>query len=275
MTFHVFVLLLLSFLMLLLAQLCHLYWTHHPPSQAKAEAMRTTVQRLLRPRTPLDCPACRLCCTLSSGVSPAPTSVRPWREVKSRRGAPKRVNTEGFACPNQQCLYSGITDAHIHALVGDGTHGHAERIQTFRCQACHTTFTARRHTPLYRLKTPSQQVAMVLTALAEGLDASAAERIFGYRQAMITTWLSRAGEHAQTLHEHFFCNLQLPHLQLDELRTRLRSNRHVLWLWLAIDPCTKILPVLHLGLRTQNAAHTVIHSLRRILAAFLPPALHE
>jgi hypothetical protein len=133
MTVHVFVLLLLSFLMLFLAQLCHLYWTHHPPSQAKAEAMRTTVQRLLRPRTPLDCPACRLCCNLSSGVSPAPTPVRPWREVKSRRGAPKRVNTDGFACPNQQCLYSGITDAQIHALVGDGKHGRAERIQTFRC----------------------------------------------------------------------------------------------------------------------------------------------
>jgi len=34
----------------------------------------------------------------------------------------------------------------------------------------------------------------------------------------------------------------------------------------AIDPTTKILPVLHLGLRTQNAAHAVIHCLRRILA---------
>jgi hypothetical protein len=56
---------------------------------------------------------------------------------------------------------------------------------------------------------------MVLSALAEGLDPSAAERVFGSRQATITTWLTRAGEHAQTLHEHFFCNLQLPHLQLD------------------------------------------------------------
>ncbi len=46
-------------------------------------------------------------------------------------------------------------------LFGDGTHGRAEKIQTFRCQACHTTFTARRHTPLYRLKTPSHQIAMV------------------------------------------------------------------------------------------------------------------
>ena len=38
---------------------------------------------------------------------------------------------------------------------------------------------ARRNTPLYRLKTPSQQVAMVLSALAEGLDPSAASRVAG------------------------------------------------------------------------------------------------
>jgi IS1 family transposase len=47
----------------------------------------------------------------------------------------------------------------------------------------------------------------------------------------------------------------------------LRNAKQVLWLWLTIDPCTKIVPVLHLGLRTQNMAHTVIHSLRELLAA--------
>ena len=125
---------------------------------------------------------------------------------------------------------------------------------------------ARRNTPLYRLKTPSQQVAMVLSALAEGLDASAVGRVFGYRQATITTWLTRAGEHAESLHKHVFCHLQLPYLQLDELRTRLPSHTHVLWLWLVIDPRTKILPVLQLGPRTQHMAHRVIHSLRQMLA---------
>jgi hypothetical protein len=77
-------------------------------------------------------------------------------------------------------------------LQGDGKHGQAERIQTFRCQACLTTFSARHDTPLYRLKTPSHQIATVLAALAEGLDTSAAERVFGYRQATIAAWLSRA-----------------------------------------------------------------------------------
>jgi IS1 family transposase len=263
MTFYVFLFLLVCFLLLSLSLLCRLSWPHLQLSHAPIGSRRALVHRLLKPRTPLDCPLCRLD---SPGVQPASAPIRPWSEVKSRRGAPKRVNTEGFACPNQQCAYFGITDAQIHALVGDGKHGHAEQIQTFRCQACRTTFSARRDTPLYRLKTPSHQVAMVLSALAEGLDASAAERIFGYRQPTITTWLTRAGGHAEILHERSFCHLWLPHLQLDELRTRLRNATQVLWLWLAIDPCTKILPVLLLGPRTQHMAHMVLHSLRQTLA---------
>ena len=191
--------------------------------------------------------------------------MRPWREVKSRRGAPKRIATDGYACPNPQCTYFEITDAQIHALVGDGKHGHAEKIQTFRGPACHTTFSARLHTPLYRLKTPSHQIAVVLIARACGLDPSAAERVFGYRQATITTCLSRAGEHAHTLHECIFRTLWLPHLQLDELRTRLRSANQILWLWLAIDPLTKIVSVLELGPRSQIMAHRLIHSLRQRL----------
>jgi transposase-like protein len=128
------------------------------------------------------------------------------------------MNTEGFACPKQECPYFGIKEAQIHALVGDGTHGLTERIQTFRCQSCRTTFSARRHTPLYRLKTPSHQIALVLSALAEGLDASAGERVFGFRHTTITRWVARAGLHAQSLHERRFRSLQIPHVQLDELR---------------------------------------------------------
>jgi IS1 family transposase len=151
-------------------------------------------------------------------------------------------------------------------LVGDGTHGKTERIQTFRCQACQTTFSARRDTPLYRLKTASYRVAEVLAALAEGLDVAAAVRVFGHRPATITRWLTRAGDHSATLHERWFHQLRLPHVQLDEIRTRLRGRAHTLWLWLTIDPLTKIIPVLHLGARTQAAAHATVHALHQRLA---------
>jgi IS1 family transposase len=177
-----------------------------------------------------------------------------------------RILTQGFACPNRTCLYYQITDAQIHALVGDGTHGQCERIQTLRCQACGTTFSTRCNTPLYRLKTASQRVAEVLTALAEGLSVSAAVRVFGHRHATITTWLTRAGAHSATLHDRLFQKLTLPHLQLDELHTRLGSRVPALWLWLVVDPLTKIIPVLHLGARTQAAAQAVVHELYGRLA---------
>src|SRR5260370_33046019 len=121
MTLHVF--LLLFFLILSLAQLCHLCWTHHCLPHSKAVALHTAVHRLLKPRSPRDCPAC----TLSSVVESAPAPVRPWHEVKSRRGAPKRVNTDGVARPHPQCLYFGITGTYIQALAGDGPPGPAEQ----------------------------------------------------------------------------------------------------------------------------------------------------
>jgi len=106
----------------------------------------------------------------------------------------------------------------------------------------------------------------VLAALAEGLDPSEAPRVFGYQQATITTWLTRAARACTDLARTLLLPSPAPHLQLDELRTWLRCASQVLWLWLAIDPLTKILPALELGPRTQHMAHTVIHSLRQSLA---------
>jgi IS1 family transposase len=247
-------------------------WQRHQHPAPHPAAVTARVQRLLKPRTPDDCPACRQQATVPAATAPLCASVTPWREQKSRRAAPKRIDTQGFACPNQRCAYYRISDAQIHALVGDRGHGRRERIQTLRCQACDATFSTRRDTPLYRLKTPSQRVGEVLTALAEGLDISAAVRVFGHRHATITTWLTRAGEHSASLHDRVFRRLHLPHIQLDEIRTRLRSQAHTLWLWVAVDPISKIIPVLYLGSRTQDAAHAVIHDLRRKLVPGCIPA---
>jgi len=84
--------------------------------------------------------------------------------------------------------------------------------------------------------------------------------VFGHGAATITTWLTRSGEHSAALHHRWFRNLQLRHVQLDEIRTRLRSRTHVLWLWLAVDPLTKLIPALHLSTRTQHAAHAVVQT---------------
>jgi hypothetical protein len=252
-------------LLLVLSILIWLSWAWHRRQHPQSGPLAAHLQRLLKPRTPDDCPICCQHVVLTDTPS-SRSPLTPWSAVKSRRGRPKRINTQGFACPNRRCAYFRITDEQIHALVGDGGHGRYERIQTLRCQACGTTFSTRRDTPLYRLKTASQRVAEVLTALAEGLSVAAAARVFGHRHATITRWLTRAGTHSATLHDRTFRHLEVPHIQFDELRTRLRCRAHTLWLWVAVDPLSKIIPVLRLGPRTQDAAHCVVHDLSSRLA---------
>jgi hypothetical protein len=101
----------------------------------------------------------------------------------------------------------------------------------------------------------------VLSALAEGLDAAAAVRVFGHGEGTIARWQTRAGRHADRLHDHLFRRLHLPHIHLDEICTRLFGRCDGLWVRVALDPLTKIVPATHLGPRTQASAHALIHAL--------------
>ncbi len=243
MAVHVYIFLLVGCLLFFLALLWRLDWLHLQPSHSRGGAKRSRLHRLLKPRCPDDCPACRLASTASSDEEPAPGPVRPWREVKSRRGAPKRVNTEGFACPNPQCPYCGITDAQVHAAFW--------RWQAWPCRADpdvsvsglpHDVQCSTRHS-VVSFENPL--AAESTTAICAGRRTGSFRRRTRRRATIrppSRAFLTRAGKHAELFHEHSFRNLHirhLQHLQLDEIRTRLRSTTQVLWLWLAIDPCTR------------------------------------
>src|SRR5579859_2538125 len=250
-------------------------WRWPAPAAPRTRSNAQPTPRALKPRTPDDCPA-RL--AAHPGLPLASILPKPYSQVKSPRGRRKRIATAGYACPNPDCLYFGVTDDQVHALVGYGGHGRQEYIQDLKCQACQTKFSIRYGTVLYRLKTPAHRVGEVLSALAEGLSVGAAVRVFGYGEFTIRTWLTRAGLQVAALHERLFQNLKLLHVQLDELCTKTRQAADTLWVWFAIDARTKIIPVLKVGPRTQPVAHAVVHALVKVLApdclpvSLAPPA---
>jgi IS1 family transposase len=47
----------------------------------------------------------------------------------------------------------------------------------------------------------------------------------------------------------------------------------VLWLWVAVDPLTKLIPAMHLGPRTQESAHQLVHVVRSVLASTCVPVV--
>ena len=83
----------------------------------------------------------------------------------------------------------------------------------------------------------------------------------------------RAGVHSEHLHTLLFVQLTLPYLQVDELYAPVAGNRRKSWLWVAIEPVTKIIPAVHLGGRTNQDAYHFIHDLRLRLAQDCIPAI--
>jgi len=221
--------------------------------------------RRLRPRTPEDCPYCG-----KEHESDCHPVVRlrqpiPYSERKSRRGRPKEKQTEGHCCWNLRCDYYGVRNAKIHAIVGDGHHGKSEAIQDYKCQWCGRRVSERKGTVMFGLKTVTAKVAMVLTGLGEGVDLSAAERIFGNSGETIRRWLTRAGMHSEGVHEEFMVDMKSDHVQLDELKVNMKGVKNQ-WLWVAIAAKSKVLLSLQVGPRKQWVAHALVHSVFGIMA---------
>ncbi len=149
--------------------------------------------RQWHPKTPAACPHCRAGGSVT--IQKVKRDVVPYCQVKSRRGKPKRVRTAGHACPTPSCSYFGNRDEAVHALVGYGKDG-PRGIQRFRCQACKTTFSCRRDSALYYLKTDAAQIEMALRFLAEGIDLAVMVRYSGHVEATLIRWLKRAEQHS-------------------------------------------------------------------------------
>ena len=86
--------------------------------QTRKKRNKKGKRRRWQPKSPKDCPACQEGVKVS--LFRRQRRVKPWKGVKSRRGRKKTIPTEGYACPNANCRYVGITDAAIHALAGQG-----------------------------------------------------------------------------------------------------------------------------------------------------------
>jgi len=158
--------------------------------------------------------------------------------------------------------YFGCSVEAIHAMVSCGVRGKTDTIRRWKCQACGKTVTERKFTPLYRLKTAPSRIGLVMSLLANGLDPSAAARVFRHDPRTIRRWLIRGGKHAAALHDLYFRRLRCAFLQLDELVTTIRGDEHFTFVWTAVDAVTKIIPQVHVGGRMITDAYTFVHELK-------------
>src|SRR5882762_6414306 len=135
-------------------------------------------------------------------------------------------------CPNEHCPARGQT--------GQGNIGiHSRKEQRFVCHECHQTFSARKGTVFYRLRTSAETVVIVVTLLAHGCPLQAIVAAFGYDERTVASWLARAGGQGQAVQEHLVEQPRdLGQVQADEIRVKTQGG--IVWIALAMMVKTRL-----------------------------------
>src|SRR5437867_5791599 len=135
-------------------------------------------------------------------------------------------------CPNQHCPARGQT--------GQGNIGiHSQKAQRFICHACHTTFSARKGTVFYRLRTSVDTVVIVVTLLAHGCPVQAIVAAFGFDERTVAAWWARSGRQGQAVQEYLVEQPRdLGQVQADEIRVKKQGG--IVWMALAMMVKTRL-----------------------------------
>ena len=136
-------------------------------------------------------------------------------------------------CPNLDCASRGIEDA-------GNLRVHDSLRNRWRCKSCGKTFSGRKGTPFYALKTDPQIFVWVVTLLAFGCPVQAIVAAFALDERTVADWQKRAGRHCEAVHSTLVEQPQdLVQVQADEIRVRLQK-RVVVWLAMAICVPTRL-----------------------------------
>jgi IS1 family transposase len=194
------------------------------------------------------------------------------------RGCPRTVDTQHHFCPRPRCAYYGWTG--LGNLRANG-HPSGGRWRQLQCVACRTYFLETHGAPLHGTHVAPELVVWAMGALAEGLGIRAVARVFEVDPNTVLQWLVEAADHLKVFSQYFLHDVRVTQVQLDELYALLSAvkdgevreaealahlSRSPHWVWVAIDPVSKLLLTIDVGERTVAMAQWLVHQLVQVLA---------
>jgi transposase-like protein len=96
--------------------------------------------------------------------------------------------------------------------------------QRYRCLGCGAHFGETHGTPLYRLRTPPEEIARALLLVMRRGSLRAAEEVSGHNYETIGHWLHLAARHAEALTQVLVHDLHLSTLEVDEFWSFVRRR---------------------------------------------------
>jgi IS1 family transposase len=220
------------------------------------------------------CDACEQ--TIKDRRLPLPSAPPP--KIISTRGRRRHVDTSRHFCPDADCRYGGWVG--LGNLQANG-HPRGGPWRQLHCTACKGYFQETHGTLFHGTRVAPDLLVWAVGALVEGLGIRAVARVFEVDPNTVLQWLVEAAEQLQAFSQYFLHDVRVTQVQLDELFALLRAvkdgavseaealtrlSRSPHWVWVAIDPVTKLLLTIDIGDRTLAMAQRVVHQVVQVLA---------
>src|SRR3989475_705836 len=216
-------------------------------------------------------------------ASPREPPCAPSPRLVSTRGRRRQVDTSRHFCPDPDCTYGGWLG--LGNITANG-HPSGGPWRQLHCTSCGGSFQETHGTPLHGKRVGPERLVWAVGALAEGLGIRAVARVFEVDPNTVLAWLVEVAEHAAAFSQYFLHDVRVTQVQLDELFALLsavktgevseveaveRLERSPQWVWVAMDPESKLLLALDVGDRTLALAQRLVHQVVQVLAPDCAP----
>src|SRR5215475_3799799 len=226
-------------------------------------------------------PHCDACAHVSDSCPHAPSAPPP--RIVMTRGRRRQIDTSHHFCPNPDCAYRG--------WVGWGNlrangHPNGGCWRQLLCVACRHYFLETLGTLFHGKRASSELIVRVIACLAEGLGIRGTARVFEVDPNTVLQWLVEAAEQLRAFSRYILHDVRVRQVQLDELFALLsavkdgavsaaeaieRLERSPQWVWVVMDPESKLLLAIDVGERTLAMGQRVVHQVVRVLAPDCAP----
>ena len=194
------------------------------------------------------------------------------------RGRRRQVDTSTHFCPNPDCAYRGWGGWGNLRANGHPSGGPWRQLL---CVACRGYFLETLGTLFHGKRASVELIVRVIACLAEGLGIRGTARVFEVDPNTVLQWLVEAAEQLRAFSRHVLHDVRVRQVQLDELFALLsavkagevseadaieRLERSPQWVWVAMDPESKLLLAIDVGDRTRAMAQRVVHQVAQVLA---------
>jgi IS1 family transposase len=226
-------------------------------------------------------PHCDACEHATDSRPHAPSAPPP--RIVPTRGRRRQVDTSMHFCPNPDCRYRGWAGWGNSRANG---HPNGGPWRQLLCVACRGYFLETLGTIFHGKRASVELIVRVIACLAEGLGIRGTARVFEVDPNTVLQWLVEAADQLRAFSRHVLHDVRVRQVQLDELFALLsavkdgavseaeaiaRLERSPRWVWVAIDPESKLLLTIDVGERTLAMAQRVVHQVAQMLAPDCAP----